>query len=583
MGAYLYFKTESNPDEVVDYLFEENQLNKKLEDLEEQTITLVDKQHLSWCKENRPDLLEWETAKLGTGDIKTSGGLHGKKFEEAGYTEEDLLEMWTQIFEELNKRFEMKYYANSCAFSEEEYYFSLEQMKRITQNGKLLSGKTSSSERTRKLYDKYYAMLSEPKKEIFDISIIKEKDQLQIDGVWREIEYVTYKDEFRLKYMHDSKFRNNSIKEIAEHIEGYRKYVPKIRYMGANADIESYVLNKGDLIYLELAGQENMVKSITAVLMQGRTKLNEHNVDASFGYFNINKAGNKRKMIGLDNGIVHAILYHSPSIKDTNFHVLIGKTEEELQNSFSVWMEKSQPLPYPKGFEDKIYSHLVELEIIEPLQALNMYASSVDPSIAEEEYLVLQNVILKVCKENGLISPDAKPLKLEAPLPKSPYLKEDQVKKIFDTLKKMPKTYELEDMEIKPVGLKLFSPDMTLYITEADKGSENDEFENMQTQCFGYVKNESDPDLSEWGYINVPHYLELQYPNGGGFEQDLYFEDMYINSKGKVGTLEELTIFRTELKCPNCSSKAIEIHESIDGENHCSCIDCGNMFSKKIQ
>lgn len=375
--------------------------------------------------------------------------------------------------------------------------------------------------------------------ELFDITTVKEKDKLFIDGVWREVEYVNYRNEYRLVFRSGSKFTNNPITDIVEYIEDYEKYVPKIRYMGANANVESYILHKGSLIYLELAGQENMVKSITAVLMQGRVKLNEHTVDASFGVFTINKAGNKRKIMGIENGLAHAILYHSPSIKDTNFSVLIGRTEDELQSSFSVWLEKSQSMPYPKGLEKEIYSLLVDLEMIEPLKTLNMYASAVNPDIVKDEYSILQEAILSVCKKNGLISSDAKPRKQKAPLPKSNYLKEKQVQKIWDTLNSMPKTYELEDMEIKPIGLKLFSPNTTLYVTEADSGCKDDEFENMHTQCYGYIKNESDPQMSEWGYINVPEYLELKYSNGGGFEQDLYFEGMYINSKGKVGKLKK--------------------------------------------
>ena len=109
----------------------------------------------------------------------------------------------------------------------------------------------------------------------------------------------------------------------------------------------------------------------------------------------------------------------------------------------------------------------------------------------------------------------------------------------MDTLDGMPKTYELDGVDIKPIGLKLFSSNMTLYITEADIGSEDDEFESAYTQCHGYVKNESDPMMSEWGYINVPHYLKMNL-GLGGFEKDLYFDDMYIDSDGRVNSKEKL-------------------------------------------
>ena len=82
--------------------------------------------------------------------------------------------------------------------------------------------------------------------------------------------------------------------------------------------------------------------------------------------------------------------------------------------------------------------------------------------------------------------------------------------------------------------------------------------------------------------LNIPEYLKATYSDGSGFEQDLHFEDMYIDSKGNVGSKEDLELFarEKELICPKCSSKQIEVHETIDGYHHCSCIDCGEIFQK---
>ena len=542
MGAYLYFKTESNPKKVMDYLYEDNQLNKNLEKMEEQTIWLCDSDHLEWVKNNRPDLLDMEKEQYAQGSLKTSGGI-SEKMEEAGWSYEDVAEMWVQIFEELNKRFEMKYYANSCSLNPESEYFTIDQMKRITKNGELLSGKSSKSERARELYEKYYKLFSEPEKEVFDISILKERDEVLIDGNWIEIERSYTQTGLKLEWAMriPASLRGARIdEELAPRIEGYKKFIPKIRYGGSTSDVEAYVLDNGTLIYLESIGTENMVKAITSVLMQGRMKMNDHTVDATFGYFKINKAGNKRKIIPLENGLAHAITYHSPTIADAEFSVLIGEDDDQVMERFQSWMENTNHLPYPQNLVKEIYTELVEREQIEILTSYGVKAIKLLPSIMEDEAVLLQEIIIKVCKDNGVIAHDAKPLKAQAPLPKSQYLREEQVQKIFDTLNKMPKTYELEDMEIKPIGLKLFSPNMTLYITEADRGCESDEFENMHTQCYGYVVNEYDPQLSEWGYINVPAYLEVVYENGVGFEQDLYFEDMYIDSRGNIGKKEDL-------------------------------------------
>ncbi len=540
MGAYLYYRTESDVDSVMDYLFEENKTNMFLEKMEEQTIFLVDSKHIKWTKENRPDLVDWELKKLGKGDLKTSTYM-SSKMEEAGYTQDDLTEMWVQIFEELNKRFKMKYFANSCSLNPNSSYFTLELMKRITDNGKLLSGKTAKDERARELYKKYYKLFSEPE---FDISNIKPKDELLMDdGKIYTVNEYGYRDYLTLKYLMYGSYSNKSIEDIVHNIKEHIKYIPKMRYSGATADIESFIIDNGTLVYLELIGQESKVKSISSVLMQGRIKMNDSVVESvDLGYFKINKAGNKRRMISLNDGLAHAIVYHSPSIKDVNFNVIIGRDKEELLSSFSVWLENSQSLPYPKHLSKELFQKFQDKEKLTKLNTLGIEAVKVDLSVFENDNEILMEIILEVCREQGLIDPNAKPLKEQFPLPNSKYLTKQQVQKIYDKLNSMPKTYELEDLDIKPVGLKLFSPNMTLYITEADRGSEDDEFENSHEQCYGYVKNESDPQCSDWGYIDVPAYLELVYPGGFGFEMDLHFEDMYIDLKGNVGSKEELEI-----------------------------------------
>lgn len=531
MGVYLYFKTENNPTEVNDYL-ETNEIQQRLIELDEQCMYVVDQEQLDWLKINRPDVLKYEEKKYAMGDIKTSGGI-SRKSEEAGLDEEDITEMWVQIFEELNKRFKMKYYAHSCSLNPDSAYFTLEQMKRITDNGKLLSGKSSKSEYVVELYNKYYALFSEPEMvKPFDISVIKEKDEVMIDGTWRKVQY-RYGD---LQVQTGSQsWHTDKISDVAEKIEAHRKYVPKVRYNGAVCDIEAYIKDSSTLIFLEIIGQETMVKSVSSVLMQGRTRMNDYSVDSdAIGFFDINKAGNRRKMTQLEDGIAHAIINHAPSIVDTNFSVLIGRDKDELLISFNAWLEKSQPLPYPKELSKKLYEKLQSRGKLNELTTYGIEASKVDMSILEDDAKDLQEYILEVCKENGLVALDAKPMKLKAPLPKSKFLTEQQVKKIYDTLSKMPKTYELEDVVIKPVGLKLFTGSMTWYVVEADAGSPEDEFEGTQRQAFGCVVNESSPECSEWGFIDIDEVVK------NGAEMDLYFDDMYINQVGHVGTLNEL-------------------------------------------
>lgn len=575
MGAYLFYKTQNNPDEVSKFLHEEDSINIKLRELEEH-LHITDSEDLAWVQNNRPELLDMESQKFGTGELKTSGGLHFAT-EKAGFDYEDIAEMWVLVFEELNKRFKMKYYARSCSL--DENYFSIAQMKRITQNGTLLSGKSSSKDYVVEKYNELYELLSKPEIEYVDISILKNGDQIQLeDGSWKRIEE-SYK---KLKvHVGPKSWDYKPLDEFSKKIIAYKKFVPKVGYNGAKADIESYIKDGSTLLYLELAGQEAMVKSITSVIMQGKVEMNNQKVlSDTLGFFGVFNAGNRRKMISLEDGIVHAILYHSPSISDTNFCVLIGRDQNELKDSFNTWLDKSQPMPFPKEYVSDIYEKLSQRKKLIELTTYNIEAVKIDLSVLEEECHDLQEIILEVCKEKGLISPDAKPMRVSAPLPKSNYLTVGQVQKVYDTLKSMPKTYELEDMDIKPVGLKLFGPNFTYYVVEADRGCEDDEFENEMTQCFGYIVNESDSSCSEWGYINVPEILSITTKHGFGFEQDLYFKDMYIDSKGNTYHKSELTFIINN--CPKCKSDQIEVSETIDGFHHCSCIDCGNVFKQKI-
>ena len=377
----------------------------------------------------------------------------------------------------------------------------------------------------------------------FKLENVKEQDKVLINDKWY---IVRYRNQDYYINSPENMYNSVLLSEWVDKIQDYEKYIPQIRYSGSTAYIESYIKdNSGNLIFLECIGQEDMVKSITSVLMQGRVRMNDHSVDSGhIGYFGINKAGNKRKIVGLDEGVAHAILYHSPSISDNGFSVLIGRTKEELENSFLTWLEKNQPLPFPKKYSTHIYQKLVDRKKIYNLRGYNINAVQIDTKILEDNLVDLQEVILEVCKENNLV--DENFIKEEYPpfdisKIKSPYLTTKQIQKIYDTLNKMPKTYDLENIDIKPVGLKLFGPNFNIYVVEADKNP-------SMEQCFGYVENLSAPNCSEWGYINIPYYLEMgidvPFMNVNrkitiGFEQDLYFEDKYITEDGEIVSKEQ--------------------------------------------
>ena len=104
---------------------------------------------------------------------------------------------------------------------------------------------------------------------------------------------------------------------------------------------------------------------------------------------------------------------------------------------------------------------------------------------------------------------------------KSPILLKSQVEIIYSRLSEAPKLCETDGIRIKEVAVKLFHPIFTLYVVEYDP---------KDRLAFGYMKNESDDDLSEWGYSNIDELIEL------GFEMDLYFKDREISFDGSIST-----------------------------------------------
>lgn len=316
-----------------------------------------------------------------------------------------------------------------------------------------------------------------------------------------------------------------------------RKYVPSMEYAGASADILGYIKDQDSrIIYLELFGQEDYVKSITSVIMQGRIKMNDHWLSFSEGYFDVHKAGNKRLIEILDEGYVSAIVYHSPSIKDANFSAVIAEDEDRLLGSFSNWMEQTNKMPYPKETLPEIYAKMQERELLKELDGFGVAGVTISDDIGLNEFELMQEIVLEVGREKGIFGDKAASAgasEFAYPMPRSPMLTPEQVKHIYRVLETMPKTYTTDEWAYKPVGVKLFGGSATIYVTECDKsaGTVVDGETQGHIQCFGYA------DLGyggEWGYLNFDEYIEA------GLEMDLHFEERYLDANGNVFTLDEL-------------------------------------------
>ena len=100
-----------------------------------------------------------------------------------------------------------------------------------------------------------------------------------------------------------------------------------------------------------------------------------------------------------------------------------------------------------------------------------------------------------------------------------PVLSESQVNIIYSRLKEAPILYATDEKKVKEVVVKLFSAGFTLFVVEYDP---------EQKLAFGYMKNEADGSLSEWGYSNIDTLLNL------GFEMDLYFGKKIISFDGSI-------------------------------------------------
>jgi hypothetical protein len=327
----------------------------------------------------------------------------------------------------------------------------------------------------------------------------------------------------RVMYMEDINLDEVVLKE---------KYQAKMLYAGAEATVLACVKDSDNIVYLELVGHEDMVKSITSVIMQGRIKMNEHYLSYTEGYFNVHRGGTRRMLRQMENGYAHAICYHSPSVSDTNFSCLLGSDDDDILGSFKTWLNQTNPLPYPPELVEDLLGNLAlkgnveELDCYGPIKGIKM-----DKHLGDNEYEAFQEIILETAWEkvvaNRYVPPIVEETKQKATLPKSPLLYPHQVQAIYDKLAIMPKTYELDAISPKPVGVKLFNSSMTAYVVEADKGGVDDEREGLQTQTFGYFYNEGYQE-GEWGYINVDELIEC------GFEMDLFFENQYIDDGGNI-------------------------------------------------
>jgi len=360
-----------------------------------------------------------------------------------------------------------------------------------------------------------------------ELGNLTNKDKVVIENTTRKIRILGSITQVQTD---DSWININDIKDEIQEIE---KYTPTIYFGGSNAYVQSYSLNSNnELVWIELLGQEQNVRSITALFMQGKISLGDNKVfsDEIPGLKVIAK-GNVRKIQSLGNGVAHSIVYNHQSIVASNFNTLISNDDEGIYNEFLRWLKKSMKMPTLDDINKELYQLLKDEDFICENKSYNIKSFSMSEELLKDDCIKFQELVLKLLHKNNLIEKK----KTSYNLPKSVYLTNEQVQDIYSVLEKMPDLYDLEDIDLKPVGLKLFSPSMTYYVVESNKGCED--FEPFE-RCFGYVVNSN--GIAEWGYFSIPEILEVSIPIAlnnqkmhVGFERDLYFNKK-INNKGKL-------------------------------------------------
>ena len=151
MGAHLFYMI-SDKKKAAEFnnVMAETEIGKRL--IKANSFCGVnDESDIEIAKEKYPSLVSFYQEHLGQGDFKASG-ISEEEIETAGCkTLEEYFDLITEYFELAQTKFKMWFAARSCAFNIHETYFSVNQMKRITKNGKRLKPSKTDPEKTEQL------------------------------------------------------------------------------------------------------------------------------------------------------------------------------------------------------------------------------------------------------------------------------------------------------------------------------------------------------------------------------------------------------------------------------------------------
>ena len=224
------------------------------------------------------------------------------------------------------------------------------------------------------------------------------------------------------------------------------------------AMMRNYITNSdGEIVYAEFVGQE---KDVRRILKEIR---DQYNISVVIeGGENISRGLGKRKIVvePLEKGCF-GYVYDEDAIKGGKARVLLGK-EDQILDLFKKWLRESQPLPYARGFYEKIgmeaeealFHKLIDLGYITTLHGLNVdvHAYEISTAILSAKE-GMQAAILDIAKQCGL-------------------LEIDRVRQLLTD--NAPKIGESDPKETPVwVTLRNQSADMTYYVIEYDAVSDS--------------------------------------------------------------------------------------------------------------
>lgn len=205
---------------------------------------------------------------------------------------------------------------------------------------------------------------------------------------------------------------NKELPEGILEVRLLRKYFPMIKFMGSKARVRTLIKNIDDqVVYINFAGQEDMVRSISAMILQGRMTANDHSLyfPDEAGYCKVPKEGSRRIIQQLGEGMATCVIYHRTFLPSDNDMSLLWHHEYSPFKAFQQFLQL-QSIPRLKSLENgnelerQVMKKLEERGMIKELETCigSSKASQIRrDSIIENDYEVLREAIIEVLQANG--------------------------------------------------------------------------------------------------------------------------------------------------------------------------------------